>query len=117
QGGFLRSPAVHAHAPGNGRDAGSPRIVGEARRGARRPSGARRVRQMTRFALAGWAVALALGAQAAEPVAFVADLRGNATIEGDGKLVFLAELPAGTKLLLGTGATVAVTYAATGSEF
>ena len=72
---------------------------------------------MTRFALAGWAVALAVGAQAAEPVAFIADLRGNATIEGDGKLVFLAELPAGTKLLLGTGATVAVTYAATGSEF
>jgi hypothetical protein len=58
-----------------------------------------------------------LAANAAEAVAFVADLQGNATIEGDGKVSFLAELPAGTRLLLGTGATVAVTYAATGSEF
>jgi hypothetical protein len=59
----------------------------------------------------------ALAANAAEPVAFVADLQGNATIEGDGKVNFLAELAAGTRLLLGTGATVAVTYASTGSEF
>ena len=51
------------------------------------------------------------------PVAFVADIRGSATIEGDGKLAFLAELAAGTKLLLGTGATVAVIYAASGTEF
>ena len=61
--------------------------------------------------------AAALAAQAADPVAFVADLQGNATIEGDGKLGFLAELPAGTRLLLGTGATVAVTYASSGAEF
>jgi len=61
--------------------------------------------------------AAALAAQAADPVAFVADLQGNATIEGDGKVSFLAELPAGTRLLLGTGSTVAVTYAASGAEF
>lgn len=61
--------------------------------------------------------ALALAAQAAETVAFVADLQGNATIEGDGKLNFLAELAAGTRLLLGTGATVSVMYASTGSEY
>jgi hypothetical protein len=61
--------------------------------------------------------AAALAAQAADPVAFVADLQGNATIEGDGKLGFLAELPAGTRLLLGTGATVAVTYSSSGAEF
>ena len=60
--------------------------------------------------------ALALAAQAG-PVAFVADLKGNATIEGDGNVAFLAELSAGTRLLLGTNATVAVTYAATGAEF
>jgi hypothetical protein len=59
----------------------------------------------------------ALSANAAEPVAFVADLQGNATIEGNGRLGFLAELQPGTRLLLGTGSTVAVTYAATGSEF
>lgn len=67
--------------------------------------------------LAAIACALALGAGAADPVAFVADLKGNATIEGDGKLVFLAELGAGTKLLLGTGALVSVTYASSGAEF
>ena len=60
----------------------------------------------------------ALAASAAEPaVAFVADLKGSATIEGDGNLGFLAELPAGTRLLLGTGAAVSITYASTGTEF
>jgi len=71
---------------------------------------------IARIAAASIAAA-ALAAQSAETVAFVADIRGNATIEGDGKLDFLAELPAGTRLLLGTGATVAVTYAASGTEF
>jgi hypothetical protein len=61
--------------------------------------------------------AVALAARAADPVAFVADLQGNATIEGNGKVSFLAELAPGTRLLLGTGATVAVTYATTGAEF
>lgn len=61
---------------------------------------------------------LALAAGAAEPpVAFVADLKGSATIEGDGALAFLAELPAGTHLLLGTGAMACVTYAVSGTEF
>jgi len=70
-------------------------------------------------AATGALVALfALAAAAAEPaVAFIADLKGSATIEGDGTLGFLAELPAGTRLLLGTGATVSVTYAASGTEF
>jgi hypothetical protein len=68
--------------------------------------------------LAGALVAAAaLAAYAADPVAFVADLQGNSTIEGDGKVSFLAELAPGTRLLLGTGATVAVTYASTGAEF
>lgn len=63
------------------------------------------------------AVALtALPAQAG-PVAFVADLRGSATIEGNGPLTFLAELPAGTRVLLGSHATAAITFAATGAEF
>ena len=70
-----------------------------------------------RPALAFAAAALSLAAHGADPVAFVADLKGNATIEGDGKVNFLAELPAGTRLLLGTGASVAVTYASTGTEF
>ena len=72
---------------------------------------------MKRLALLLAALALSLAASAADPVAFVADLQGNATIEGDGKVNFLAQLNSGTRLLLGTGAKVAVTYAATGAEF
>ena len=68
-------------------------------------------------ALAAWLAAAALAAGAAEPVAFVADLQGNANIAGQGKASFLAELVPGARLLLGTGATVAVTFAATGTEF
>ena len=63
------------------------------------------------------ALGVALAARAADPVAFVADVMGNATIEGDGRLGFLVELPSGVRLLLGTGAKVAVTYAASGAEF
>jgi hypothetical protein len=71
-----------------------------------------------RLAAAGLLLAAALAVQAAAPsVAFVADIRGNATIEGDGKLNFLAELPAGTRLLLGSNAVASITYAATGHEF
>ncbi|HXN15726.1 MAG TPA: hypothetical protein VN878_05065 [Usitatibacter sp.] len=72
---------------------------------------------MTRGALGCALIALALQAQAADPVAFVADLRGSATIEGDGRLAFLAELAPGVRLLLGSDATVAVTFASTGTEF
>ena len=61
--------------------------------------------------------AAAFAAGAAGPVAFVADLQGNATIEGNGRLGFLAELAPGMRLLLGTGAKVSVTYASSGAEF
>ena len=67
--------------------------------------------------LAAAAFALVAGLAHAAPVAFVADIHGNATIEGNGKLNFLAEIEPGTRLLLGSGATAAITYAATGSEF
>ena len=53
----------------------------------------------------------------AAPVAFVADLRGAATIEGNGALRFLAELPAGSRVMLGSNATASITYAASGTEF
>jgi len=71
---------------------------------------------MARLA-AAFVAAAALVVHAAGPVAFVADLQGNATIEGDGKVSFLAELEPGTRLLLGSGASVAVTYVSTGAEF
>jgi hypothetical protein len=70
-----------------------------------------------RLAILLAACALSAPLFAAESVAFVADLSGNASIEGDGKVTFLAELQTGTRLLLGSGSTVAVTYASTGSEF
>ena len=73
---------------------------------------------MIRAAAGAFLAWLALGAGAADPaVAFVADLSGNATIEGDGAVGFLAELPAGTRLLLGSGAMLSITYAASGTEF
>lgn len=40
-----------------------------------------------------------------------------ATIEGNGPLTFLAELPAGTRVLLGSNAAAAITYASSGSEY
>jgi hypothetical protein len=91
--------------------------MGEAFPGAQRPARARRIREMRRMLLAAAALAAALAASAADPVAFVADLQGNATIEGNGKVKFLTELEPGTRLLLGTGASLAVTYASSGAEF
>lgn len=67
--------------------------------------------------LAACAAAAAFHALAATPVAFVADVTGSATIEGDGRLVFLAELEPGTRLFLGTGARAAITFARSGREF
>ena len=72
--------------------------------------------RLARAAIALLVALAALGSGAA-PVAFVADIRGNATIEGDGRLAFLAELPPGTRLLLGSNAAAAIAYAASGAEF
>lgn len=72
---------------------------------------------MSRGAFFAILAALSFAAQGASPVAFVADLKGSATIEGSGDLSFLAELTPGTRLLLGSNATLAVTYASTGAEF
>jgi hypothetical protein len=55
--------------------------------------------------------------RAADAVAFVADIKGEATVEGAGKLSFLAELVPGTKVILGKDALAVVTYAANGAEF
>ena len=75
-----------------------------------------RVAAASLFAALAFA-ALAFAAHAGAPVAFVSDVKGSVTIEGDGVLAFLAELAAGTKLLVGSGASVAVTYGASGTEF
>lgn len=72
---------------------------------------------MMRSALAVAACCAALVAQAEPPVAFVADVQGNATIEGDGPVHFLAELSPGTRLLVATHGQIVVTYVKTGAEF
>lgn len=71
---------------------------------------------MIRRTLAFVFLAGALAAHASN-VAFVADVRGAATIEGNGPVTFLHELAAGTRLLLGTGAVAAITFAASGTEY
>jgi hypothetical protein len=68
-------------------------------------------------AVAASAAAIALHSLAASPVAFVADVRGSATIAGDGPIAFLAQLEPETRLFLGSGARVAITFARSGSEF
>jgi len=70
-----------------------------------------------RAALGALLLAFSAGAGAEGPVALVADIHGAATIEGNGKLSFLTELSGGTRLLLGSGAHVSITYADTGAEF
>jgi hypothetical protein len=72
---------------------------------------------MMRRGVAAFAAAISAQAFAATPVAFVADVSGSATIAGDGKLVFLAELEPGTRIFLGTGARAAITFARSGREF
>jgi hypothetical protein len=70
-----------------------------------------------RAAFGALLLAFVATAGAGQPVAFVADIQGSATIEGDGNLAFLAELAQGTRLLLGSGAQASIAYAATGAEF
>jgi hypothetical protein len=54
---------------------------------------------------------------APDAVAFVADVSGGATIEGNGPVRFLGVLATGTRLLVGTHAQVVVTYAGSGTEY
>lgn len=62
-------------------------------------------------------IAIVPGARAAAPVAFVTDVKGEAALEGAGRLAFLAEIAAGAKLTLAPGATATVVFAASGAEF
>ena len=55
--------------------------------------------------------------QAADPVAFVSDFRGDVAMNGAGRPPFLAELIPGTKLVLGAEATATVMYVVSGEEF
>jgi hypothetical protein len=70
-----------------------------------------------RILLAALLVTLALAARAADPVAFVADFRGDVVMNGAGRPPFLAELLPGTKLVLGQDGNAAVMYVVSGEEY
>jgi hypothetical protein len=58
-----------------------------------------------------------LVAWAADPVAFVADFRGEVAIGGSARPPFLAELAPGSRLTLGAGASASVMYVVSGEEY
>jgi hypothetical protein len=60
---------------------------------------------------------LACVARAADPVAFLSDIRGDVVMNGGGRPPFLAELLPGTKLALGPDARAAVMYVVSGEEY
>ena len=56
---------------------------------------------VARSLLAGFLFCLAFVARAADPVAFLSDIKGDVVMNGGGRPPFLAELLPGTKLSLG----------------
>ena len=72
---------------------------------------------IVRAALAAVLVCVAFVARAADPVAFVSDIKGDVIMNGTGRPPFLAELLPGSKLVLGPEARAAVMYVVTGEEF
>jgi len=74
------------------------------------------VRRLLRAALAALALAV-VPAMAADPVAFICDLKGEVTLDEGGRPAFLSELIPGSRLKLGAGAQAAVMYVVSGEEF
>jgi hypothetical protein len=73
--------------------------------------------QLARSFLAGFALCASFLASAADPVAFLSDIKGDVAMNGAGRPPFLTELLPGTKLVLGTDASAAVMYVVSGEEF
>jgi hypothetical protein len=69
--------------------------------------------------LAGGSLLLlaSLAAFAADPVAFISDMKGEVLLDGAGRPAFLAELLPGSKLVLGSGAAASVMYVVSGDEY
>jgi hypothetical protein len=67
--------------------------------------------------LAAFLLCVAFVARAADPVAFLSDIKGEVVMNGGGRPPFLAELLPGTKLALGPDARAAVMYVVSGEEF
>jgi len=62
-------------------------------------------------------LALLSGAAAAQGVAFVTNLRGEVTVDGNVRPVVLSELARGAKVSLGDDSAVSIMYTASGREF
>lgn len=60
--------------------------------------------------------AAALLARAADPVAFICDIKGDVTVDG-ARPTFLSELLPGSRLVVAPGAAAAVMYVVSGEEF
>jgi hypothetical protein len=73
--------------------------------------------QFVRSVLVAILLCVAAAAHAADPVAFVADLKGEVVMDGVGRPPFLAELLPGSRLVLAAQASATVMYVVSGEEF
>src|SRR5262245_50873863 len=68
-------------------------------------------------ALSILACVFAGGALAADGVAFISNLKGEATLDGGARAALLTELAKGQKLSVGKDSQVAIMYIASGKEY
>jgi hypothetical protein len=72
---------------------------------------------LARRVLVALLLCVAAIARAADPVAFVSDIKGDVLLDGVGRPPFLAELLPGSRLVLAAEAGAAVMYVVSGQEF
>ena len=72
---------------------------------------------LLRIAIVMMALVAPALAFAAEPVAFLSDLKGDVVLDGQSRPAFLSELLPGSKLSLTKDATAAVMYVVSGNEY
>lgn len=72
---------------------------------------------LARFALALVLAVSGFASRAADPVAFVSDVKGDVSLDGKGRPAFLTELLPGSRLILGDQASASVMYVVSGSEY
>ncbi len=73
--------------------------------------------KLARTLAIGLALLFSFAARAADPVAFLSDVKGEVVMNGSGRPPFLSELLPGTKLALGKDAAAAVMFVVSGEEF
>lgn len=75
------------------------------------------MKTMLRTILAPFILAFAITVSAADPVAFVTNLKGEVSVDGGSRPLVMSELSRGQKLKLGHDAVLSVMYIQTGKEF